>query len=76
MDKKDTEIEDLERERAELVKNIANIPSEKAMKTDLMDLTHKYNETKDATQTVIGALAHIKGVTFKSLHEEFKVPFH
>lgn len=75
MEKKDAEIEQLERQREELSKLIANIPSEKEMKLDIMDLTHKYNEVKDATQTVIGAVAHIKGVTFKSLHEEFEVPF-
>lgn len=76
MDSKSKEdTEKLEAQKRDLSKKIASIPSEKAMKIDIMELTHKYNEIKDATQTVIGALAHIKGVTFKSLHEELKVPF-
>lgn len=75
MEKNCDDIENLKRQRAELKELIEKIPSEKAMKSELLDLTHKYNETKDAAQTVIGAVAHINGVTFKSLHEEFKVPF-
>lgn len=75
MDKNEVETEELERRWKELSNQIANIPSEKAIKTDTMNLMHKYNEVKDATQTVIGALAHIQGVTLKSLHKEFNVPF-
>lgn len=65
---------DLTAERKELLKTIATIPSEKAMKTEIMDLTHKYNEIKDAAQTVIGVLANIKGVTLKKIHDELNLP--
>lgn len=74
MNRTEEKREDLIAEREKFVALIASISTEKAMKKDLMDLTHKYNETKDAAQTVIGALANVKGVTFKSLHEELKVP--
>lgn len=65
---------DLTAERKELLKTIATIPSEKTMKTEIMDLTHRYNEIKDAAQTVIGVLANIKGVTLKKIHDELNLP--
>lgn len=74
MDHKETETHDFETQKMDLVKAVASISSENAMKIKIMELTHKYNETKDAAQTVIGALANIKGVTFKSLHDELNVP--
>lgn len=61
--------------KKELLEALETISSDRSMKTEIMELTHKYNEIKDASQTVIGALANIKGVTFKSLHKELKVPF-
>lgn len=65
---------ELQRERMRLAKLVADIPSEKAMKLNLRQLMHEYNEIKDAAQTVIGALANVKCVTLKSLHEEFELP--
>lgn len=75
MDSNEKKFEQLQADVAEISKKIASIPSEKQMQTQIMEMMHKYNEIKDAAQTVIGALAHLKGVTFKSLHEELKVPF-
>lgn len=74
MEAKDKNLADLESERDELLKKVATIPSEKQMKTELMELTHRYNDVKDAAQEIIGALAHIKGVTYKSIHEELNLP--
>lgn len=65
---------ELERERMRLANLVANIASEKEMKSNLMQLMHEYNETKDATQIVIGALANVKCVTLKSLHEDLQLP--
>lgn len=65
----------LREEKKKLSKIMAKIPSEKAMKTEIMELTHDYNEIKDAAQTVIGALANVKCVTIKSLHKELNLPF-
>lgn len=74
MDQNKKEFERLESQKKDLLKMVADIPSEQQMKIDIRSFTHKYNEVKDATQTVIGALAHIKGVTYKSLHTELNVP--
>lgn len=65
---------ELQRERIRLAKLVANIPSEREMKSNLRQLMHDYNEIKDAAQAVIGALANVKCVTLKSLHEEFELP--
>lgn len=62
-------------ERDNLRKQIETIPmTEKARKSELMDLMHTYNDVKDATQTIIGGLAEIQGVTFKSIHKELNLP--
>lgn len=75
MDQKEEQSAPLAVQKKEILEVLKTIPSNESMKTELMELTHKYNEIKDAAQTVIGALANIKGVTFKSLHEELNVPF-
>jgi len=41
---------------------------------EIMELLHDYNNIKDATQMVLGALATMRGVTVASLHEEFELP--
>lgn len=64
----------LQRERMRLANLVAEIPSEKEMKSNLRRLMHEYNEIKDAAQMAIGALANVKCVTLKSLHEEFELP--
>ncbi|XP_055607981.1 DNA repair protein SWI5 homolog [Uranotaenia lowii] len=40
----------------------------------MMDLLHKYNDIKDATQKVLGALAVLEGVTVKEMHEKYNLP--
>lgn len=65
---------ELERERMRLLQLVANIPNEKEMQSNLRRMMHEYNETKDAAQTIIGALANIKCVTFKNLHEQLQLP--
>lgn len=57
----------LDEKNSELVDEIA-------LKRKIIDLMHLYNETKDATQTVIGILANINRVTIKTLHEELELP--
>lgn len=41
---------------------------------DTMDNLHEYNDIKDATQVVLGAMANMHGVTIASLHREYDVP--
>lgn len=58
---------------AELSALKANSEQQDSMK-EIMDLLHEYNDIKDATQVVLGALANMRGVTVASLHEEFELP--
>lgn len=39
-----------------------------------MDLLHEYNDIKDATQVVFGALAELNNTTVKSLHNDYSLP--
>lgn len=61
--------------RNHLIEEIASIPNEQQMKTEIMELMHKYNETKDAAQILIGGVANVREVTIKSVHEELHLPF-
>lgn len=70
----ETEKEFMDTEKA-LEFEIASVKSEShsSMK-EIMDLLHEYNDIKDATQVVLGAIAGMRGVTIASLHEEFDLP--
>lgn len=46
----------------------------KTSATDTMEQLHRYNDVKDATQIVIGAIARANGVTVASLHEKYDLP--
>lgn len=48
--------------------------NEDKSKDEIMQLLHKYNEVKDATQIIIGALANVENVSIRSLHEKFDLP--
>ncbi|XP_017861088.1 PREDICTED: DNA repair protein SWI5 homolog [Drosophila arizonae] len=39
-----------------------------------MQLLHEYNNLKDATQTVLGALAQAKGVPIRDMHKMYNLP--
>lgn len=39
-----------------------------------MDLLHKYNDVKDATQVIIGALATAEQKTIAEVHAELNLP--
>ncbi|XP_023178281.1 DNA repair protein SWI5 homolog [Drosophila hydei] len=39
-----------------------------------MKLLHEYNNLKDATQTVLGALAQAKGLPIKDMHKIYNLP--
>ena len=43
-------------------------------KSEKMTLLHQYNEIKDATQVIIGALANLEMVTVKSIHQQLNLP--
>lgn len=68
-----TENTDLER-RVQILNEQFNGHSKENIQRETMDLMHKYNEIKDATQVVLGAIANIEGVTVKELHYQFQLP--
>lgn len=46
----------------------------KQQKEEHMRLLHEYNNLKDATQIVLGALAQAKGVSIKEMHKKYNLP--
>ncbi|KAH8361511.1 hypothetical protein KR084_006727 [Drosophila pseudotakahashii] len=43
-------------------------------KKKIIELMHEYNDLKDATQLVLGALATLKGVSIRSVHATYNLP--
>lgn len=43
-------------------------------KNEKIDLLHKYNEIKDATQILIGAIANLENKTIREVHDDLKLP--
>ncbi|EDV41099.1 uncharacterized protein Dana_GF10848 [Drosophila ananassae] len=41
---------------------------------ETIELLHEYNDLKDATQIVLGALATMKGVPVRSLYASYNLP--
>ncbi|KAH8335301.1 hypothetical protein KR074_009001 [Drosophila pseudoananassae] len=41
---------------------------------ETIQLLHEYNDLKDATQIVLGALATMKGVPVRSLYASYNLP--
>ncbi|KAH8274496.1 hypothetical protein KR044_001403, partial [Drosophila immigrans] len=54
------------------LKNAAAL--EEQQKQKHMQLLHQYNELKDATETVLGALAQAKGLPVKEMYKLYKLP--
>ncbi|KAH8410800.1 hypothetical protein KR222_010460 [Zaprionus bogoriensis] len=48
--------------------------SAKQSKEKHMRLLHEYNNLKDATQTVLAALAQAKGLPLRALHSTYNLP--
>lgn len=74
MEEKRKKLSDLMAEHKELSNKLDKTPSEKEMRTEIMELTHKYNDIKDAAQTVIGFVANVRRTTIKSVHQELNLP--
>lgn len=56
----------------ELDKNILILESNNNEKA-LVEELHRYNDIKDMSQSLIGSLATLKGVTSSLIHQEFDV---
>lgn len=70
-------MEELLRKEAELDEEIAQLHSEGLLAIELdhqIDLLHRYNDIKDAAQSVMGRLAELDGVTVKHLHDKYGAP--
>ncbi|KAH8296146.1 hypothetical protein KR054_002352 [Drosophila jambulina] len=48
--------------------------SAESEKKETIELLHEYNDLKDATQLVLGALATMKGVPIRSLYTAYNLP--
>lgn len=76
MSKPQSNLSKLLAERDRLRKVLAEYPqtTDEQRKKEIMDLLHQYNEIKDGTQIIIGALANVENTTIKSLHERYNLP--
>lgn len=64
-------------QEAELDKEITSLKNSGYKTEELqshIEALHRYNETKDAAQLVMGRLAELEGVTIKEIHEKYGVP--
>lgn len=66
-----SEYQTLCKKEASLDKDISELICFETDVKDVMNLLHKYNEIKDATQIVFGRLASLEGQTLKQVHERF-----
>lgn len=68
--------ESLLKELHELNEKIASFGlSESERKLERIDLLHKYNDTKDHAQRILGALAELEGVSTSVLYKKMKINF-
>lgn len=68
------EARELSKEIKKLNQEIESLGDETKLRKEQMELLHKYNDVKDATQTIIGRLADAETVTFKSIHKDYDLP--
>jgi hypothetical protein len=47
--------------------------SEKERKQERIQLLHKYNDTKDHAQLILGSLAELKGISVNALYKKMKI---
>lgn len=68
---KDAERLKLIQEARELDLN-QKLSNERRMK-ERVELLHKYNETKDSAQRILGAVAELKGISTPNLYKKMKL---
>lgn len=74
---------DKEAERQQLIKEARNLDekiskfklTDKERKLERIDLLHKYNDTKDHAQRMLGALAELEGVSTGLLYKRMDLNF-
>lgn len=67
-------LKNLNREMEILDQELQKLGDETVLQQERMQLLHRYNDVKDATQILIGQLAEINSKTIKALHEEYELP--
>ncbi|XP_017059968.1 DNA repair protein SWI5 homolog [Drosophila ficusphila] len=57
-------------------RKMANKPKDSTdtQKKKVIELLHEYNDLKDATQLILGAMATIKSVPIRSLYGTYNLP--
>jgi hypothetical protein len=66
---------ELHKEKLELQKKLDNCKkNENAEKFEIVNLLHKYNDTKDASQILLGKFATTEGLSVKDLYKKLKLP--
>ncbi|CRK90401.1 CLUMA_CG004096, isoform A [Clunio marinus] len=63
------ELDELDQKIEELTQTETN------RKQDKIKLYHKYNETKDAAQLILGTLAEKEGLSIKELYKNMTIDF-
>lgn len=48
--------------------------AEKTEKFEIVNLLHKYNDTKDASQMILGSFARSEEISVKDLYKKLKLP--
>jgi len=56
------------------IQHIKSSKSDEQQKQKHLQLLHEYNDLKDATQTVLGALAQAKGLLVKDMYKTYNLP--
>ncbi|KDN37208.1 Swi5-domain-containing protein [Tilletiaria anomala UBC 951] len=70
---KEVAVEALQAQAEQLEEQLGGRDAEQIVKEHIR-LLHEYNEVKDATQILLGRLAHIEGVTIKAMHQRYDLP--
>lgn len=70
------EMEQLIRIQKNLDKCLENLPKkDNEFRTqERMQLLHRYNDVKDATQIMVGALANLENNTVAKMHDKLQLP--
>lgn len=73
--KQEQTLQDLLGQEKRLAEKCSRISDDEAtIKKRTIEQLHIYNDVKDAAQTVIGAVANIRGDTIKYVHKELNLP--
>lgn len=73
MSKTDTKA-DLLRRLHTIRQKLHSLPTAEQTRHETIDLLHRYNQVKDATQAVVGVVADYKQCTVAAVHRDLDLP--